>query len=220
MMQPIDYLSPDVPLELPWYELPIVIATPESLKGYGQLVDDYRNFPIEIVTWPAQGWRPIDVDTGNQGGTIAGNFDVWWEGDFLYGRNQAVNDQYLFGWSKNPGEAQKIPQEKLDRSCVLLWHTNYHPDSGQLFFPLNSSPFVVPLALAGDDVKPEDFKAFYFDGTQGLYIHPNIWHEGIFPLTPGASFYDCQGKVHARVSCNIAQEFGLFLSVPLKKWRC
>lgn len=120
MIEPINYLSPDVPSKLPWYEMPIVIATSESLKGYGQLIDDYENFAIEIVTWPAQGWRPIDLGTGNQGGTTTGIFDVWWEGDFLYGKNQAVNDQYLFGWSKNPGEAEKTPQEYLNHSHLLL----------------------------------------------------------------------------------------------------
>ena len=98
---------------------------------------------------------------------------------------------------------------------VLLWHANYHPDGGQLFFPLNGEAFVCPLALPGDDVKPEDFVAFYVDGGKGLYIHPNIWHEAVFPLAGRASFYDEQGKVHARVSCNIAAEFGVFLSVPL-----
>lgn len=29
---------------------------------------------------------------------------------------------------------------------VLLWHANYHPDGGQLFFPLDSTPYVVQLA--------------------------------------------------------------------------
>jgi ureidoglycolate lyase/seryl-tRNA synthetase len=48
-----------------------------------------------------------------------------------------------------------------------------------------------------------------------LYIHPNIWHEGVFPTTAQQSFHDQQGKVHARVSCNITQEFGVFLNVPL-----
>mgnify|MGYP001038506651 CR=1 FL=1 len=72
-----------------------------------------------------------------------------------------------------------------------------------------------PLALPGDDVKPADFVAFYVDGGQGLYIHPNVWHEAVFPLAARASFYDEQGKVHARVSCNIAAEFGVFLAVPL-----
>ena len=35
---------------------------------------------------------------------------------------------------------------------VLLWHMNYHPDGGQLFYPLENQPFVVPAALPGDDL--------------------------------------------------------------------
>ncbi len=219
--QKIDYLNPDVPSKLPWVDIPLIKATPESLKGYGMLVEDCRDFPIEIVTWQAQGWRKVDLDTGNQGGTTSGTFDCWWSGDILYGKNQAVNDQYLFGWSTNPGQAniasiEPESESKLPKR-VLLWHANYHPDSGQLFFPLEKTPFVVPLSLPGDDIKPEDFVAFYFEGICGLYIYPNVWHEGVFPLAEKASFYDEQGKVHARVSCNIAQEFGVFLNISLTK---
>jgi len=58
--------------------------------------------------------------------------------------------------------------------------------------------------------------AFYVEGGKGLYIHPNVWHEAVFPLAARASFYDEQGKVHARISCNIAKEFGVFLNVPLR----
>ncbi|MEM7345338.1 MAG: ureidoglycolate lyase [Chloroflexota bacterium] len=211
---PINYLSPDVPEALPWHSVPLVKATNESLKGYGQLVDDYQSFELEIVIWPAQGWRPVDAGTGNEGGTTYGNFDFWWEGDVLYGKNQAVGDQYLLGWSKNPADVQ-TDNPTPDRFQVLLWHANYHPDGGQLFFPLDGGAFVAPLALPGDDVTPDKFVAFYVEGGKGLYIHPNVWHEGVFPLTERASFYDEQGKVHARISCNIAQEFGVFLSIPL-----
>lgn len=212
----IDYLNPDVPLELPWFELPLVNANGKTLQNYGELVDDYESYPIEIVTWPQQGRRPIDVGTGNEAGTVSGTFNFWWQGDFLYGKNQAVNDQYLMGWSKNPSKAQKDLEKIVVRERVILWHVNYHPDGGQLFYPLDGQPYVVPLALPGDDVKPSDFVAFYVGDGRGLYIHPNVWHEGVFPLTERASFFDKQGKVHARVSCNIAQEFGMFLSVPLK----
>ena len=97
---------------------------------------------------------------------------------------------------------------------MLLWHLNYHPDGGQLFFPVEKKPFLVPVALPGDDLKLDDIIAFYCDGSQGLYIHPNIWHEGVFPVSSQQSFRDRQGRVHARVSCNIAQEFGVFLNVP------
>ena len=45
--------------------------------------------------------------------------------------------------------------------------------------------------------KPEDFVAFWSDGSFGIYIHPDIWHEGVFPVTPTGRFFDKQGKVHA-----------------------
>jgi ureidoglycolate hydrolase len=57
--------------------------------------------------------------------------------------------------------------------------------------------------------------AFYFDGSQGICIHPSVWHEAIIPLTDNARFYDKQGKVHARISCDFGKEFGVLLSVPL-----
>lgn len=212
--QPVNYLAPDVPDSLPWHHVPLVKATPESLAGYGHLVDDYHDFDVEIVTWPAQGWRPVDADTGNEAGTVHGHFDFWWEGEVLLGKNQAVGDQYLLGWSKNPTEAQRS-QMASTQSQVLLWHANYHPDGGQLFFPLNDSPFIAPLALPGDDVSPDKFVAFWVQAGKGLYIHPNVWHEAVFSLSAKASFYDEQGRVHARVSCNFAQEFGVFLAIPL-----
>ena len=91
-----------------------------------------------------------------------------------------------------------------------------HPDGGQLFFPLDATPFVVPLALPGDDLKPEQFISFYFDGSCGLYINPDIWHEGVFPLAERGRFFDKQGKVHARISTDFPQEFGCLLSIPLR----
>ena len=212
-MKAIDYLTPDVPGELPWHDVPVRIATDETLAGYGHLVTDPDTFELEIVTWPAAGWRSIDTGTGREGGTTSGVFEFWWEGELLRGKNHAVDDEYLLGWSTNPSAAAPVAETPPER--VLLWHANYHPDGGQIFFPLDGVPFVAPLALPGDDVTPDDFVAFYIDGGRGLYIHPNIWHEGAFPLEERARFYDKQGRVHARVSCNLAREFGVFLSVPL-----
>jgi len=75
---------------------------------------------------------------------------------------------------------------------------------------------VVPVALPGDDLAPSDVVALYCDGSRGLYIHPGIWHDGVFPVRGAQSFRDIQGRVHARVSCNFAREFGVFLNVPLE----
>jgi hypothetical protein len=209
-----EYLAPDVPRELPWHAVPLKRATAESLKGYGKLVDDWRDYPIEIVTWPVAGWRQCDPGTGNEGGTTHGQFDFWWEGDVLYGKNQAVNSQYLLGWSKNPADAATAGTAEHPR--VLLWHANYHPDGGQLFFPLNGEAFVCPLALPGDDITPAKFVCFRFAGDRGLYIHPNIWHEGVFAVRGTQRFFDQQGAVHARVSVDFAREFGCLLEAAIE----
>jgi len=200
---------------LPWHEVPLIRATDATVKGYGCLVDDPDGFEIAITRWPAQGWRPVDVDSGDEGGWVEGVFAGDWRGDVLYGSNAAVNGHYVLGWSTDPQTASD-QQQTAPRDQVLLWHMNYHPDGGQLFFPLDKQPFIVPVAPPGDDLKPEDVIAFWCDGTRGLYIHADIWHEGIFPTGDSQRFLDRQGKVHARVSCDIGKEFGVYLSCPLR----
>ncbi|WP_439817080.1 ureidoglycolate lyase [Zavarzinia sp. CC-PAN008] len=208
-----DYLNPVVPQGLRRITARPVRATDATLKGYGCLVPDAAAQRVEIVRWPAQGWRPVDTDSGDEGGTTEGVFACDWQGNVLHGRNEAVGGHYLLGWAAEPGTpAATIPAEGPEQ--VLIWHANYHPDGGQMFFPLDGKPFVVPLALPGDDVTPEDFVAFWFDGSCGLYIHPNIWHEGVFPRQ-AARFFDKQGRVHARVSVDFTREFNCLLRVPL-----
>lgn len=202
-------------------EIPLVRATPESLAGLGLLFTDPDEIDVEIVRWPAQGWRPVDEDTGDEAGTTEGLFDFWWENNVLQGCNHAVNDQYILAADARYPEAfdlevaKTIPEDDAGREAALLFHANYHPDGGQLFFPKDKAPFVVPLAPPGDDITPESFTAYWFDGTQGLYIHPNVWHETMLPSLKRTSFYDRQGRVHARVSVDFPGEFGAYLRVPL-----
>ena len=201
---------------LPWHEVPLILATDESVKGYGCLVDDAEGFEIEITRWPQQGWRPIDEGTGDEGGYVEGTFKCDWRGDVLYGENEAVSGHYVLGWSADPQQAQT--QERTQpRDQVLLWHMNYHPDGGQLFFPLDNKPFIVPLALPGDNLHPDKVVAFWCDGQRGLYIHAGIWHEGVFPVHDHQRFLDRQGAVHARVSADLGKEFGVYLSCPLSE---
>ncbi|KAL1884437.1 hypothetical protein Plec18167_002025 [Paecilomyces lecythidis] len=197
------------------FEVPLVQATEESLKGYGHIVEDPDTFKIEITQWPAQGWRPIDPHSGDQGGITEGIFEFWWKGDTLYARNNAVGDSYLFAWSQFPEEASTTSEAAKPRERALVWRANYHPDGGQLFFPTNGQSFVVPLALPGDDITPDKFVAFRADGGKGLYIHPNIWHGAVIPIDDEGRLIDKQGRVHARVSVDFVKEFGGYLSVPL-----
>ncbi|WP_028225741.1 ureidoglycolate lyase [Paraburkholderia ferrariae] len=215
MSKEIDYLNPALPRGLRRVVMPVIDATPETLTGYGTLVSDPAECQIEIVQWPAVGSRPIDPGTGNEAGTTEGTFVSEWRGDVLYGRNEAVGGNYVLAYATEPGEAREDSQAVPLR--MLLWHANYHPDGGQLFFPLDRRPFYVPLALPGDDITPEKFVCFRFDGGQGLYIHPNIWHEGVFALEGTQRFFDKQGAVHARVSVEFAHEFGCLLEAPIAR---
>ena len=210
----VDYLNPDIPAGLRRVTMPVVDATPATLEGFGSLVDDPSACAIEIVRWPAPGRRPVDLDTGDQAGTTQGTFVSDWQGDILYGRNDAVGGHYILAYGDEPATADAA--HGRDPSRILVWHANYHPDGGQLFFPLEKKPFLVPLALPGDDVQPADFVCFRFDGSRGLYIHPNIWHEGVCTVRGTQRFFDRQGAVHARVSVDFAREFGCLLEAPLR----
>jgi ureidoglycolate lyase len=197
------------------HQTPLVRASAEALEGYGLIVEaDPHAFPIEIVRWPAQGWRPVDANSGDQGGVTEGLFEFWWRGETLFARNNAVGDSYLFGWSCWPQEAS-AEGEGRPRQRVLNWRANYHPDGGQLFWPLNGEAFVVPLALPGDDLTPDRFVTFLVEGGRGLYVHPGVWHGAVAPLADHAVFLDRQGRVHARVSVDFPKEFGCYLAAPL-----
>ena len=209
-----NYLNPNIQSGLKRVEIPIVDANYQSLSGYGCLVTDPDEVEIEIVRWPSVGKRPVDKDSGDEGGTKEGMFFCEWKGDILYGRNEAVGGHYILGYGTEPEEASEAHSSEPER--LLLWHSNYHPDGGQLFFPNISKPFLVPLALPGDDVVPEDFVCFNFSGNEGLYIHPNVWHDGALTALGQHSFFDKQGAVHARVSVDFPKEFNCLLEVPLK----
>lgn len=215
MYQAPDYLfDPANKPSLPLHNVPVLVADEINTRGYGYLVERPDDCEVEIVRWPATGWRRVDCDCGNEGGVVEGEFHGRWSGNILYGSNKAVGGEYVLGWEHDPHHPPPVSKGET-RSQVLLWHMNYHPDGGQLFFPLEKKPFVVPVALPGDDLKPDKIIAFWCDGSTGLYIHPNIWHEGIFPVTSKQRFLDRQGRVHARVSCDIGKEFGVYLAVPL-----
>lgn len=227
------FRSPDLPLGLAVRDVPLKLATDESLVGLGCLVHDPDAFTcekrtFEIVRWPQPGWRSLDPGTGDEAGTTEGDFEVWWEGDFFYGRNHAIataNNTYLDGLGAPPEQARKQGEEhRRSEEAIYLWMTDYHPDGGQLFWPRQPVPFVVCLgpAAKGDAIQPEDMCAFAIPPGKGLYIHPGTWHNGFYvhpdetrdgPLT----VLTRQGRVHARISVSWAHEFGTLLRVPLRR---
>jgi hypothetical protein len=210
---PADYLNPNLPKGLALHRIPIIEATTDSVKGFGCLVDDPSECQVEITRWPAQGWRPVDTDSGDEGGTTEGIFSSEWKGEILYGSNEAVGGHYILGYGIEPNEASESKLQSPNK--ILMWHANYHPDGGQLFYPLDKRPYLVPVAMPGDDIRPDNFICFLVEGSKGLYIHANIWHEGVFAINGKQRFLDRQGAVHARVSVDFAREFRCLLEIPL-----
>jgi hypothetical protein len=165
------------------------------------------------VRWPAQGWRPVDPDSGDEGGTTEGHFSFFWKGDVLYGQNHAVNDSYLIGWTQ-------IREASEDRAPRPLAHPGVARQlssrRGQLFFPKERSPFIVPLALPGDDLTPDKFVGFYCDGSKGLYSIPA---SGIRrPCRSHRPWCSTIGRaaVHARVSCHFVESWQVSLSASAR----
>ena len=88
-----------------------------------------------------------------------------------------------------------------------------------MFWALEPVPFAMCLGLPsfGDNITPQDMVAFHVPAGKGVYIHPNVWHNGVYASkknTP-ATFLTRQGKVHARVSASWAAEFNCLLKIPL-----
>ena len=94
----VNYLQPDLPPNLRLLSMPVVEATAQTLQGYGLLVDDPEQCKVEIVRWPAAGWRPVEEDTSDEAGTTQGVFISDWQGDILYARNDAVGGHYILAW--------------------------------------------------------------------------------------------------------------------------
>ena len=153
---------------------------------------------------------------------VDGEFVVHWNKDNIICTNCTVSAVDSLG----------IPSGRLDvtRNYILARLANSHPDGGQVFFPPpGGRPFVMLLAPAavGDDVRPEHFRAFYFDGTQGFQIAPGTWHNPPYfqppaPVGGGSDegsermvFRNKQSSVFACVWMDSYKEFGVFLKFPL-----
>jgi hypothetical protein len=240
-----NFRNPVLPRGLKVLDVPLFEATDESLKVVGarlihgpdEVTCEKGNF--EIVKWPVKGWRQLDPETGDEAGTTEGPFQVNWEGDYYVATNLAVatsNNIYLDGLATLPELASReVSPTKASSSSsksILLWMSDYHPDGGQSFFPelspsssaiaASALPFVVCLgpASCGDHVRPGDMVAFAVPAGKGVYLGPGTWHNGVYvhpAHTAGGpvTFRTRQGRVHARVSCSWAAEFGTLLRVPL-----
>lgn len=196
------------------HRVPLVVATDSALRGVGHRVWDFADSDVTIVTWPASGWRPIVAGTGNEGGVVQDDFRMSRRGEVQHATNLAVGRSYVTGWYADPATASES-REPVDTTRIYTHEANYHPDGGQVFYPRDRAPFVALLARPGDDIRPDDFVAYYCDGSFGIHIDPGVWHQPVFPIGAASSFDNKQGRVHACVAVDFVTEFGCYLEVPL-----
>ena len=198
------------------YNVPVIKATinnfshngiVNNFSQYGNFVYNYNDEKVIIVPWPVNGWRPLMGNTGTEGGITEGKFSFWLENSYFHSKNEAVGGDYITG--------RKIINEKENETYLLTREANYHPDGGQVFYPIDNKPFILLLALPGDDIKAEDFIAFKFDGSCGCQIKPNIWHQPVFQLSDNALFMTKQGKVHGCVGVDTIKEWNMWLKILL-----
>ena len=196
------------------HRVPLLIADAETLVGYGHIVPDFANAEVTIVTWPQPGWRSVVPGTGNEGGVVEDRFEMVRRGDVQHAVNHAVGRSYITGWFADPATASETAL-RADTTRIYTHEANYHPDGGQIFSPLDGAAFVALLAKPGDDITPDDFVAFYCDGSFGLHIDPGVWHQPVFPVDDRATFDNRQGRVHCCIAVDFVTEFGCYLEVPL-----
>jgi len=202
----------------PAYRVPCVVATQETLRGYGEIVDKEENIPkmMKNTIWPkCDGWRSLSPGTGNEQLPTKGLFHHYWIGDVCHADNDAVGRKYKIGVASK--------QAAGSGRSVLVRELNYHPCGSQIIFPRNRAPFITLLGAVSsgrhtDDLSLEDIKAFYFDGSAGLHIFAGTWHQPSYAVhaTEKLEMIDWQSSVHACVVLDTLNEWNTVLEVPLQ----
>lgn len=211
-----EYLRPDLAAGLAWRDLPIVDARDPRLADVVIVADDPSTFEVPIVPWPVAGSRQLDPGTGIEGGTTEGAFTTRWVGHRLVAVNEAVNGKYVIGLARAPEDCD-APVDGAPPGQILLWHVNHHPDGGQLFWSVDGRPFLVPVIPVGESPDLDRAVVARSDGSFGICVRPGVWHDGVYPESGDGDFRTRQGRVHARVSADVAREHGCLLRVPLPR---
>ena len=174
------------------FDVPLVRATAENLRGFGRPVRDFSTDKVDIVPWPAAGWRALVPGTGDEGGVVEDVFrnELDASGRVQLSVNVGLNRRYIIGWfgddpaeaahasaaaaaapgaaaagtiAATPGAAAAGTAAAVDRSFILTHEANYHPDGGQIIASRDGAPVVLLLAPKGDDVSAASFRAFFVD---------------------------------------------------------
>jgi len=202
------------------YDVPIIKATNESIKGYGKFVHDFKNERVINNTWPKEKklilhegeykyTRSVDKNTGNEALPTNGIFKSYYDKNYCYSTNTSVNNgEYIIGVKPN----------NETKNCIYTREMNYHLCGGQVIKNKDKIPFLLLLSKANDFIKPTDCFLFYFEGDVGFQIYPNIWHQPLYPIINHNNLcitFNSQCSVHSCVTCDFLKEHNTLLRINL-----
>lgn len=107
------------------------------------------------------------------------------------GRAERFNYPAFFDHKNGMGDPAlsiyKINPSNLPVEIKLL---ERHPDSSQLFLPMNCGKYLVVVAPSNSDglPNPSKIKAFIASPEEGISYHPGIWHLPMMVLEKEGSF--------------------------------
>ncbi|WP_447555392.1 ureidoglycolate lyase [Vreelandella sp. EE22] len=59
---------------------------------------------------------------------------------------------------------------------LALTFLERHPQGSQAFMPLHDERFIIVVAPSGDEIQPDQVRAFVTDGRQGVNYRAGTWH--------------------------------------------
>ena len=190
-----------------YYNVPLKKLNSKNAQGLGEVFTDLSDVEIELCQWPTLGKRSLIPHSG-YGSVIEEEFKVYWRGSTVL----SAGHQNARG-----GAAGKILVEPDTNSKYALVHwLSAHLDAGEAFIPKNGQPSIFLVAPPKDDVKPEDFVAFYSNGSRGISFPPGTWHTNPLTLSEKEVIYKRkQGSIYATIDCFLLKEFNTCLKIPL-----
>lgn len=192
-----------------YYEVPLKKPNSKNLQGLGVVFTEFENAKIELCKWPTSGKRPL-ISKGGYGTVLEEEFRVYWQGATVL----SAGHQNARG-----GVTGKIVSDpETNSKYVLVNWLSAHLDAGEAFISKNGEPGIFLFAPPKEDVKPEDFVAFYSDGSSGISIHPGVWHTTPISLCEKEVVYKRkQGSIYATIDCVLTKEHNTWLKIPLSQ---
>ena len=166
------------------------------------------------MRWPAQGWRPVDANSGDQGGVTEGLFEFAWlrrhpvRPQPCGGRQLPVRLEHLAG-----GRGRRArPAARAGADLARQLPSRRRPaDLADARPELRRPARAARRRRDAGRASPASGATDRAASTS----RPNVWHGAFVPHDDDATFLDRQGRVHARVSVDFPKEFGCYLAVPL-----